>query len=140
MEQGAAAMASDDRPKLAVGTIVGHANPELADWEGIITPNRRGDWHRRRWEDLPEVWVKWTAGTDGNGGPMADGKPGWFPIDALTVKGECPDCKRPAHYVLRADAQWNRSEGWAHDVKRHALTCWAGKATFEASHPELASD
>ena len=74
---------------LAPGAKVRHAmrppcdDPSLADWRGVIEKNRAGNWRRSRWADLPEVWVRWTAGTDGEGKPMADGKPGWFPVDQL---------------------------------------------------------
>lgn len=51
--------------RLAPGTVVAHANPELADWEGVIDPDRRGQW----WRYDGDVRVRWTAGTDGNGGP-----------------------------------------------------------------------
>jgi hypothetical protein len=37
--------ARDAIARLAAGTVVGHANPELADWEGTVT--------RYRWVDAP---------------------------------------------------------------------------------------
>lgn len=134
-------MTDSDRPAVAPGTVVGHANPELADWAGTVTVNRAGNWQRRAADNVPEVWVEWHAGTAGDDGALADCKPGWMPVGALTVKGECPDCARPAHYVPAGDGKcWDQSEGWAHDSQRHAMTCWAGKAAFEASYPALASD
>jgi hypothetical protein len=53
IEQARAAIA-----QLAPGTIVGQAHPELADWIGVVKPNRRG-----RLVDLGRyVRVRWTAG------------------------------------------------------------------------------
>ncbi len=58
IEQARAAIA-----RLTPGTIVGHANPELADWGGTVKPNRRG-----HLVDLGRyVRVLWTAGTGGDG-------------------------------------------------------------------------
>lgn len=113
--------------RLAPGTAVGHANRELAGWEGVIEPDGRGQW----WRYDGDVRVRWTAGTDGNGGPLAGGKPGWIGAAAVTIKGQCPDCARPAHYIS-AGNPYDRAEGWHHDQRADADTCWAGKAAFEA--------
>lgn len=112
--------------KLAPGTGVGHANPELADWAGTVTPNRRG----RLWDLGQFVHVAWHAGTvDGEVAPVVKC---WIDATALTVKGECPDCARPAHYIF-AGNDWDRTEGWHHDSRIDRDTCWVGKAAFEAT-------
>jgi len=113
--------------RLVPGTIVGHANPVLADWKGAVTPNKRGDYRRA---DTGDVWVIWYAGDVGTepGIPAA----GWIEATALTIAGQCPDCARPAHCIL-AGNYWERSGGWHHDSRHDMDTCWAGKAAFEAS-------
>ncbi len=128
--------------RLAAGTAVGHANPELADWEGTVTPNRNG-----RMVDLGRyVRVIWHTGTGGDGQPLSP-EPGWTDATALTLKGECPGCARPAHFVS-AGNDWDRAGGWRHDERVDAYTCWAGKAAFEAgragrpaapAHPDSAA-
>lgn len=115
--------------RLASGTIVGHANPELADWAGTVTPNRRG-----RLADLGrDVRVLWTEGRGGDGAPLP-AVAGWIDATAVTIVGVCPDCARPAHFVF-AGNDWDRSEGWHHDEAADRMTCWAGKAAFEAGRP-----
>ena len=112
--------------RLAPGVHVGHANPELADWAGIVTVNSRGNWFLRRFGG--DVYVTWNAGT------VPSGKlpvPGFIEATALTIAGECPDCARPAHLLFAGNA-WQRSEGWHHDSPADSRTCWAGKAAFEA--------
>jgi hypothetical protein len=109
--------------RLTPGTEVGHANPELADWAGTITPNRRG----RLWDLGRYVHVAWQSGTAAGAAPAT----GWYIATALTVAGKCPDCERPAHYI-QAGNDWDRSEGWHHDSPADSRTCWAGKARFEA--------
>jgi hypothetical protein len=112
--------------RLTPGTIVGHANPELADWVGTVKPNRRG-----RLVDVGRyVRVLWTAGTGGDGQSLAPDAC-WIDATALTIAGQCPDCTRPAHFVL-AGNDWDRCEGWYHDEAADKMTCWAGKAAFEA--------
>jgi hypothetical protein len=37
-----------------------------------------------------DVRVRWTAGTGGNGGLLADGKRGWIEVVSVTIKGQCP--------------------------------------------------
>ena len=99
--------------QLTPGTIVGHANPELADWKGAVTPNKRGDYLR---PETGDVWVIWYAGdvraSDGNRGIPASG---WIEATALTIAGQCPDCTQPVHFVL-AGNYWDRPEGWHHDA------------------------
>jgi len=112
---------------LASGAVVGHANRELADWEGVVEADRRG-----QWRGADDVRVRWTAGTDGKGGPLAGSKPGWVAATSITVKGQCPDCARPAHYVS-AGNQHDRTGGWHHDARLGRDTCWAGKAAVEAT-------
>jgi hypothetical protein len=117
--------------RLVPGTVVGHANPRLADWEGTVVPGRG------RMADLGrDVRVKWHAGTvDGDGRVPAPMATCWMDATALTVKGEDPDCARPAHYIF-AGNDWDRSEGWHHDEQHDSMTCWAGKATFERQQRE----
>ena len=115
--------------QLTPGTIVGHANPELADWKGAVTANKRGNYRRL---ESGDVWVIWYAGNvparDGNHGLPATG---WIEATALTIAGQCPDCARPAHLVLDGN-YWDRYEGWHHDSPADLRTCWVGKAAFEA--------
>ena len=113
--------------KLQPRTVVGHANPELSDWEGIITPDRRDNWVASA--PCTDIRVKWHAGRDGRGDLMRG--IGWVEASALTIKGKCPDCARPAHYNFPSD--WHDVEGWYHDARIDSDTCWAGKARHEAS-------
>jgi hypothetical protein len=111
---------------LGPGAVVGHANRELADWEGIVEADRKG-----HWRGADDVRVRWTAGTDGWGGTLAGSKPGWVAATSVTVRGQCPDCTRPAHYIS-AGNQHDRTGGWYHDALVDRDTCWAGKAAVEA--------
>lgn len=115
---------------LEAGFWVGHANPELADWEGVITADGRG-----RWRQGSDVRVMWHKGTTGGTHPYpgVGGRPatGWIEATSLTLQGSCPDCARPAHYVY-AGNPFDRTEGWYHDGTHDRLTCWVGKAAFEA--------
>ena len=115
-----------DTMELTAGADVGHANPELADWRGTITLRRNGNWR----DHLGYVSVKWHAGTASLGEPLRPVLT-WVTATALTLAGECPDCARPAHYIF-ARNDYDRSEGWHHDERHDAMTCWAGKAAFEA--------
>jgi hypothetical protein len=115
--------------RLQPGTVVGHANPELAAWEGVIKADRHGRWWTMRWNG--DVRVKWTAGIDGNGTQLADHNPSWIEATAVTIKGQCPACARPAHFVFAGGGE-QRSEGWYHDAQVDRDTCWVGKAAFEA--------
>jgi hypothetical protein len=119
---------------LRPGTEVGHANPELAGWAGTVTAGSSG-WQR---PDTGDVWVAWHAGTTGRARPApgAGGLPatGWIEATALTLKGSCPACARPAHYLLAGNF-WDRSVGWHHDSPADMATCWAGKAAYERGRP-----
>jgi hypothetical protein len=96
----------------AAGTVVGHANPELAGWEGTVTPARRTG----RMTDLGrDVRVVWHAGLGGDGQPLTT-EPGWVDATALTLKGECPDHAVPAHFVFAGNG-WGRAGGWHHDTE-----------------------
>jgi hypothetical protein len=109
--------------QMEAGFWVGHANPEFPDWEGTITADGRG-----RWGDRGYVRVLWHKGTaDAGGLPVT----GWVEATSLTLQGSCPDCARPAHYVY-AGNPFDRTEGWYHDEAHDRLTCWVGKAAFEA--------
>jgi hypothetical protein len=97
--------------RLAPGVTVGHANPDLADWEGTVTPTRAG-----RMTDLGrDVRVAWHAGLGGDGQPLT-AKPGWMDATALTLKGECPVHAVPAHFVFAGNG-WGRAGGWHHDTE-----------------------
>src|ERR1017187_6132646 len=115
--------------KLTPGTVVGHANRQLADWEGVVTANRNSQHYTLRYGC--DVRVAWHKGMDGEGKPLADSKPGFIEAAALTLKGECPDCARPAHYLFAGNG-FDRGEGWHHNSRVDADTCWCGKAAYEA--------
>jgi len=114
--------------RLAPGAIVGHANRQLADWAGVIEANRKDQWWTLEFGG--DVRVRWTAGLDGYGNPLAGKSADMIAATAVTLKGECPDCGRPAHYIF-AGNDFDRTEGWCHDSRHDAGTCWAGKAKFE---------
>jgi hypothetical protein len=106
---------------LAPGTAVGHASPEMPGWEGVIEADGSGRWWLSRMD--ADVLVRWTAGTtpparpgrNGSlGGRLAVGTALFMALDALTVKGTCPACSRPARYVFAAN-QWKLPAGWQHD-------------------------
>jgi hypothetical protein len=70
------------------------------------------------------------ARTGGDGQPLVPDVC-WVDATARTIAGQCPDCARPAHFVF-AGNDWDRPEGWYHDEAADKMTCWTGKATFEA--------
>jgi hypothetical protein len=121
---------------LGPGVAVGHANPRLADWAGVIEADSSGQWHGTddQWPGPDDVRVRWTDGTSARRGPLACSQPGWHASASITVKGQCPGCGRAAHYIA-AGNQHGRAEGWHHDARIDADTCWAGKAAFEATLP-----
>lgn len=129
MTDPAAAAARHVIALLAPGAPVGHANPELADWDGVIAPDRSGRWH-----GTDDVRVRWTAGTGGTGGTLAGSRPGWHDANAVAVKGQCPGCGRPARYVS-AGSQYGRAGGWHHDARADDDACQAGKAAGEGTAP-----
>jgi hypothetical protein len=105
--------------RLVPGTVVGHANPQLADWEGtVVAMTGRGCFagqHARRLGTITDVRVQWHAGSaDGDGRTPLAGCAGWIEATALTLKGDCEWCGRPGWYVF-AGSSWGRSEGWYHD-------------------------
>ena len=122
---------------LTPDTTVGHANPQLADWEGTVMPTLRGSKHyARKFGTTLHVRVAWHAGTGGTGHALPS-EPQWVEAGALTLAGVCPDCGRPTHYIFPGNP-YDRSEGWHHDHQIDLGTCWAGKAAFEASRrPQL---
>lgn len=81
--------------RLEPGTWVGHANPELADWVGQVTANRRGRWVDDR--TRRDVWVVWMAGEGAAGQKPAAG---WIEATALTIAGRCPHCGQDGHEVI----------------------------------------
>ena len=109
--------------RLTPGTAVAHANPELADWEGTVEPDGRGQWQTMRWGG--DVRVRWTAGTDGEGGPLAARPPGWAQAVSLTVRGLCPDCGQPACYVFDGNTD-GRAPGWHHGRGKALAPCPPG--------------
>src|ERR1700761_7730672 len=121
--------------QLTAGMTVGHVNPELASWEGVITADDRGQWWTMRRGG--DVRVHWTAGTDGRGQPMA-GSTDWIDATALTIKGECPSCGRPAHRVLPGPA-YHPDPGWNHDQLTDAYRCWASDPAAPPAHPDSAA-
>ena len=104
------------QPELEPGTIVGHANPQLADWRGCISPNAAGDW-RMRARAGGDVRVEWCAGTvDGEGREQLAPGTGWTDRRALTVIGRCPVCDAPARYTFAGNS-WDQPPGWHHEER-----------------------
>jgi hypothetical protein len=96
------------------GTRVRHANPALADWEGVIEPGPGHRWQNAAGRPDAEVRVRWTAGTGLDGQPLAGTEPAWTARRALACLGQCPACEQPAWYVP-PDSPWNQPAGWHHD-------------------------
>ena len=67
---------------LTVGMTVRHANPELADWEGLIqTTSRTREWRRVEGDGTVYLHVAWYAGVNGNGKRP---RPGW--VDSVALR------------------------------------------------------
>jgi hypothetical protein len=68
--------------QLTVGMTVGHANPDLSDWEGRIQANRQHRWRKTEGDGTVFLRVAWYAGhTDAGARPC----PGWVDSRALRV-------------------------------------------------------
>lgn len=113
--------------KLQPGTVVGHSSLDAADWEGTVVADRSRYWH----DSAPgeDIRVRWHSGSEENGSLVRGIH--WTAASYLTIKGTCPDCGRPAHYYFEGNCR-DRLEGWYHDSRLDADTCWAGKARYEA--------
>ena len=66
---------------------VRHLNPELSDWNGVVTPAPRGrnrGQHIKVHAGVPsiDVYVTWTVGTTGH--PNSKPVTGWYGAQALT--------------------------------------------------------
>ena len=70
--------------RLRPGTVVGHANREHPDWEGVVTPDDGLRWWTEKFGML-DIRVVWRAGTSGDGGQVSPA-PQWVAAKALTVK------------------------------------------------------
>jgi hypothetical protein len=75
---------TDQLIKLAPGTTVRHANPDLADWIGEVCANTRGQFFTTRFDPQGEARVKWIAGTDADGRSITRSI-GWVAVSAIQV-------------------------------------------------------